>query len=137
MNRYASETAINEGPLRSSAEHRSDSDELDRSGNAILFSVQEAAKLANADCERASTAARELSGQVRSAEDRVKELEAEARTWHDRAFAAEKWLLRIYKEIEGKFFNQPAEINVSDRRSNRRGNDEASRQGHPGQAAGL
>ncbi len=31
-------------------------------------------------------------------------LEAEVQAYQDRAFRAEKWLLRVYKEIEDQFF---------------------------------
>jgi hypothetical protein len=48
---------------------------------------------------------------LRAAEDRAKQLEAEVRHYQDRAFRAEKWLLRVYKEIEDKFFSQNAAAN--------------------------
>ena len=47
-----------------------------------------------------------LSGQVQTVEDRAKQLEAEVRYHQDRADRAEEWLLRVYKEIEDRFFDQ-------------------------------
>jgi hypothetical protein len=39
-------------------------------------------------------------------------LEADVRHYQDRAMRAEKWLLRVYKEIEEKFFTQNAAPNA-------------------------
>ena len=90
-----------------------DGSDVDRSGHAIVALVQEAAQIASANCDRAMEAADKLSGQLRAAEDRAsaaedraKLLEADLREYQDRAFRAEKWLLRVYKEINEKFFNQ-------------------------------
>ena len=47
---------------------------------------------------------RKLQSQLRAAEDRIKELEAEVRQHHDRTAHAEKWLARVHHEIEEKFF---------------------------------
>jgi hypothetical protein len=49
--------------------------------------------------------AHKLSLQLRAAEEKIKELEADIRHYHDRAQRAEKWLARIYKDIEEKFFD--------------------------------
>jgi predicted nucleic acid-binding Zn-ribbon protein len=90
--------------------------ELDRSGNAILYLVKQAADRAEADGERARDRARDLSDEIVAAENRVAQLELEVQAFRDRAFSAEKWLLRIYKEIEGRFFNQVADTQASDSR---------------------
>jgi len=85
-------------------EPRDDSDPMDRSGQAIVVLLQQAADTANTNCERALELAHKLSMQLRTAEDRIKELESDIRHYHDRAQRAEKWLARIYKDIEEKFF---------------------------------
>ena len=85
-------------------EPRDDSDPMDRSGQAIVVLLQQAADTANTNCERALELAHKLSIQLRTAEDRIKELESDIRHYHDRAQRAEKWLARIYKDIEEKFF---------------------------------
>jgi hypothetical protein len=85
--------------------------DVDRSGHAIVALLNEAAQVTSAKCERAMEMAHKLSGQIQAAEGRAKQLEAELRHYQDRAFRAEKWLLRVYKEIEDKFLNQNAEAN--------------------------
>lgn len=50
-----------------------------------------------------STADKAMS-QLRAAEDKIKELEAELRRSNDRASRAEKWLTRVHNEVEQKFF---------------------------------
>jgi hypothetical protein len=85
-------------------EVRSDGDPVDRSGHAIVALLQQAAETANANCDRAMDLAHKLSMQLRAAEERVRELELEMRHYHDRAQRAEQWLVRIYDDIEQKFF---------------------------------
>jgi len=50
--------------------------------------------------------AQKVSKQLRAAEDRVAELEAEIEGHRDRAERAEQWLHRIYAEIEERFLRQ-------------------------------
>jgi hypothetical protein len=95
-------------PFDSSAREK-EANELDRSGHAILALPQQAAQAARADEDRAAGVAQNLSRQRQAAEDQAKELEAEVQCYQARAFAAEKWLLRVYKEIEEMFFSQSAE----------------------------
>src|SRR5262245_35730806 len=83
---------------------REDSSARDRSGDAIVSLLDEAADTANRDSERAMEMAHKLSAQLRAAEDKIKGLEADIRHYHERAQRAEKWLVRIYKDIEEKFF---------------------------------
>jgi predicted nucleic acid-binding Zn-ribbon protein len=86
-------------------EPRDDGDPMDRSGQAIVALLQQASETASRDCERAMDVAHKLSLQLRAAEEKIKELEADIRHYHDRAQRAEKWLARIYKDIEEKFFD--------------------------------
>jgi hypothetical protein len=82
-----------------------DGDQLDRSGHAIVSLLQQAADVAKENCDRAMDVAHKLSNQLRAAEDRVKQLEVELKHFEDRTVRAEKWLYRIYKEIEDRFFD--------------------------------
>ena len=84
---------------------RDDGDPVDRSGQAIIELLQQAAETANSNCDRAMDLAHKLSMQLRAAEERIRELESDTNHFHDRAQRAEKWLARIYKDIEDKFFN--------------------------------
>lgn len=84
---------------------REEGDPMDRSGQAIIALLQQAADTANSNCERAMELAHKLSVQLRVAEDRIRELEADVQHFHDRAQRAEKWLVCIYKDIEEKFFD--------------------------------
>src|SRR5262245_65973710 len=85
-------------------EPRDDSDPMDRSGHAIVSLLQQAADTANRDCERAMDMAHKMSTQLRTAEEKIKELEADIRHYHERAQRREKWLARIDQDVEEKFF---------------------------------
>ena len=51
---------------------------------------------------------RRLSAKLRAAEQRIKELEAKVRHHEDRADRAERWVYKIWVEIEQKFFGGDA-----------------------------
>ena len=78
----------------------------DESGRSIIALLQKAADMAKDDCARAMDLAHKLSFQLRTSEERVKELEAEAGHFRDRATRAEAWLLRIHTEVEQTFFQK-------------------------------
>jgi hypothetical protein len=82
----------------------------DDSGRAIIALLQKAAETAKDDCARAMDLAHKLSAQVRVAEERARELEAEAAHFRDRATRAEEWLLRIHNEVKDTFFQKEAPI---------------------------
>ena len=50
--------------------------------------------------------AHRLSFELRAAEERAREFEAEANRFRDRALRAEEWLLRIHSQVEQTFFQQ-------------------------------
>jgi predicted nucleic acid-binding Zn-ribbon protein len=68
--------------------------------------LNKAASAAEANCQQAVEMANKLSGQVRAAEGRIRELEAQVRHHQDRADRAEKWLYQISVEIEQNFFGR-------------------------------
>jgi hypothetical protein len=78
----------------------------DDSGRSIIALLQKAADMAKEDCARAMDMAHKLSFQLRAAEERVREVEAEAAHYRDRATRAEAWLLRIHNEVEQTFFQK-------------------------------
>jgi hypothetical protein len=84
---------------------RDEADPMDRSGQAIVALLQQAADAANSNCDRAMDLAHKLSMQLRGAELRIRELEEDVKVFHDRAQRAEQWLARIYKDIEDRFFD--------------------------------
>src|SRR5262249_51905800 len=81
---------------------RSHDTPLDEAGQAIVAKIQRAAELANDNCDRAMRLAHKLSMELRAAEDRINQLEAEVELFRDRAARAEQWLQTIHKEIEEK-----------------------------------
>ena len=81
-------------------------DTLDRAGQAILGLLKRAASAAEANYQQAVEMANKLSGQLRAAEDRMRELEAKVRQHEDRADRAERWLYQISMEIEQRFFGR-------------------------------
>jgi hypothetical protein len=78
----------------------------DDAGNGILALLHKAAESAKEDCARAMDLAHKLTFQLRAAEDRARELEAEADHFRQRAAIAEKWLVVIHNEIEKTFFSE-------------------------------
>jgi hypothetical protein len=60
--------------------------------------------LAKADCNRAMDLAHRLSSELRAAEERAREFEAQANYFRDRAAHAEEWLVRIRREVQETFF---------------------------------
>ena len=78
----------------------------DDSGRAIVALLQKAAEMAKEDCARAMDLAHRLSSQLRAAEERASELEAEAAHFRNRAMRAEEWLQRIHNEVEQGFFQK-------------------------------
>ena len=53
--------------------------------------------------------AQKLSHQLRAAEDRVAELEAEVELYREKSDRAEQWLHKVYTEIEERFIRQAEE----------------------------
>ena len=78
----------------------------DDSGRAIVALLQKAAEMAKEDCARAMDLAHRLSSQLRAAEERASELEAEVAHFRNRAARAEEWLQRIHNEVEQAFFQK-------------------------------
>ena len=80
-----------------------DVDQLDSAGQTILRLLHKAAGVAEANSQHALDMAQQLSHQLRAAEDKISELEAEVRLHQERADRAEEWLHKIYTEIENRF----------------------------------
>jgi hypothetical protein len=74
----------------------------DEAGQAVIAQIRKAAELANENCDRAMALAHKLAMQIRAAEDRITQLEAEAALFRERATRAEGWLQTIHSEIEQK-----------------------------------
>jgi len=83
-----------------------DADQLDKAGQTILQLLHKAAGVAEENSRHALETAQKLSHQLRAAEDRIAELEAEVTAYRDRAERAEQWLHRVYTEIEDRFLRQ-------------------------------
>jgi hypothetical protein len=75
-------------------------DQLDLAGQAILSLLEKAADAAEANSRRSVETTQQLSAQVRAAENRIAELEAENQLYRERSERAEQWLRRIYSEIQ-------------------------------------
>jgi hypothetical protein len=85
---------------------RDGGDQLDRAGQSILHLLDRAAGVAEGNSRHAMDMAQKLSHQLRAAEDRIAELEAEIAAHQDRAGRAEQWLHKVYTEIEDRFLRQ-------------------------------
>ena len=83
--------------------------QLDNAGQAIMRLLHKAAGVAEANGQHALDMAQKLSHQLRAAEDRIAELEADVQTYQERADRAEQWLHKIYTDVEERFIRQPEE----------------------------
>ena len=95
---------------RSAQGARDDNSQLDRAGQTILELLSKAADVAEQNSRHAIDTAQRLSHQLRAAEDRIAELEAEVETYRQRADRAEQWLHKVYTEIEHRFLNQAERV---------------------------
>jgi hypothetical protein len=99
------ESVIPFAPAKNQAPPES-ADQLDKAGQTILRLLHKAAGVAEANSHQALEMAQKLSHQLRAAEDRIAELEAEVRIYQDKADRAEQWLHKVYTEIEDRFLRQ-------------------------------
>jgi hypothetical protein len=86
-----------------------DADQLDTAGQTILRLLHKAAGVAEENSRYALDQAQKLSHQLRAADDRIAELEAEVGVYRDRTERAEEWLHKIYTEVEERFIRRPEE----------------------------
>ena len=97
---YESESVVPFAPKNAAS---NDADQLDRAGQTILQLLHKAAGVAEENSRYALDMAQKLSHQLRAAEDRVAELDAEVQLYRDKADRAEQWLHKVYTEIEDRF----------------------------------
>jgi hypothetical protein len=102
---YELESVIPFAPAVKSAAPDS-ADQLDKAGHTILRLLQKAAGVAEANSHHALEMAQKLSDQLRAAQNRIVELEAEVGIYQDKADRAEHWLHKVYTEIEDRFLRQ-------------------------------
>jgi replicative DNA helicase len=98
-----SDTVVQFAPAPENANSDRAADQLDRAGQTILQMLRNAANLAEANSQQALETAQQFSHQLRAAEARIAELEAERQAYQQRAERAEQWLHRIYTEIDDRF----------------------------------
>jgi hypothetical protein len=84
-------------------------DKLDRAGQTILKLLHKAADVAEQNSRHALDMAQKLSHQLRAAEDRIAELEAEVELYREKSDRAEQWLHKVYTEIEERFIRHAEE----------------------------
>ena len=86
-----------------------DASQLDSAGQAILKLLHKAAGAAETNSRRALETAQNLSSQLRAAEDRIAQLEAEVQHYREKSDRAKAWLRKISTEIEDRLTNQSME----------------------------
>ena len=89
---------------RAAQSAQGDNDQLDKAGQTILQLLSKAADVAEGNSRHAMDMAQKLSHQLRAAEERIAELEAEVAAHEERADRAEQWLHKVYTEIETAFW---------------------------------
>jgi chromosome segregation ATPase len=104
MRTQEEETVVPFAPEKNS--HSGDPDQLDRAGQTILQLLNKAAGVTEENSRHAIETAQRLSHQLRAAENRIAELEAEVAAYQERAERAEQWLHRVYSEIEERFMRR-------------------------------
>ena len=87
--------------------------QLDNAGQAIMRLLHKAAGVAEANGQQALDLAKQLSNELRAAEEKIAGLEAEVRTHQDRTERAEQWLHKIYTDIEERLIKRPEEKRLS------------------------
>src|ERR1700722_9208508 len=80
----------------------SDGDQLETAGQAILKLLHKAADAAEGNRRQALATAQKLLSQLRAAEDRIGQLEAEVQHHGEKSDRAEAWLRKISTEIEDR-----------------------------------
>jgi molecular chaperone GrpE (heat shock protein) len=95
-----------EEPVIPFAPTKTGGDQLDKAGQSILSLLHKAAGVAEENSRHALDMAQKLSHELRAAEHRIAELEAEVEAYRDRAERAEQWLHKVYTEIEDRFLRQ-------------------------------
>ena len=78
-------------------------DQLDKAGHTILRLLHKAAGVAEANSQHALQMAQKLSHQLRTAESRIAELEAEVGINQEKADRAEQWLHRVTLRLRTDF----------------------------------
>jgi hypothetical protein len=86
-----------------------DADQLDKAGQTILSLLHKAAGVAEENSRHALDIAQKLSHQLRAAEHRIAELEADVELYRDKAHRAEQWLHKVYTEIDERFIKRSQE----------------------------
>jgi hypothetical protein len=86
----AQQTSVGSGPDR----------QLDQAGQTILQLLSKAADAVEQKSRHAFDTAQRLSHQLRAAQGRVAELEAEVELHRQQAARAEEWLHTVYAQIE-------------------------------------
>jgi outer membrane PBP1 activator LpoA protein len=81
-------------------------DQLDKAGQTILKLLHKAASVAEENSRQALDIAQKFSHQLRAAEDRIAELQAEIDLYREKCDRAEHWLHKVYTEIEERFLRQ-------------------------------
>ena len=94
-------------------------DQLDRAGQTILQLLHKAAGVAEDNSRHALEMAQKLSHQLRVAEERIAELEAEIGMYQEKTERAEQWLHKVYTEIEDRFLRQDARRGAQQRSQTR------------------
>lgn len=91
-----------------------------RSGQAIISLLQQAADVARRNEERAKAQALQLADELRIAEERIHALETRLRHFETRAADAEQWLMRIHDEVQERLITPlTAEPAVNERATRR------------------
>jgi hypothetical protein len=96
-------------PISSAPKLNSRAEVVDRAAQTILGTINRAATTVQASYRQGLEINSKLATQLRAAEQRISELEVEARYHEDRADRAEKWLYQISVEIEQKFLGRDAD----------------------------
>ena len=118
--RVTSETVISFAPTGKRTSSGA-TNSLDAAGQNILSLLHQAAGMAEENSRHAVDVAQKLSLQLQSAEDRIKDLEADVRYFQERAERAEQWLSQISSEIEQRFFKVADSHRPQDRSQHQKG----------------
>src|SRR5690349_4801363 len=80
--------------------------QIDAAGEAILRLLNKASHVTETNNRRAAERAENLFHKLRAAEERIASLQSETQLYREKAEEAERWLGRIYEEIEHLFIRK-------------------------------
>jgi hypothetical protein len=106
MRTQRAESVISSISFNSGHQTTVNEDQVEQAGQSILSVLDKAAAITEANRQRATDVEQKLTYQLRTASQRIANLEVAVAAQQQRADRAEQWLHTIYTEIEERFLRK-------------------------------